>query len=106
MIGAGRLNEVIDIYSPVITINEYGEGESNMVKTYTTRARVENGSGSRGNQNNEITFSYYFTMYVRRYVPVTEKDEIEWQGNRYRILAIQVRREENDKIISTERINT
>lgn len=103
---AGRLNEVIDIYSPRTTRDEYGGRVTTTEKTYTTRARVDNLSSNRSNENNEIVFNYAFQFNVRAYVPVTEHDEIEWQGNRYRILTIVKRREYNDKVIQAELINS
>lgn len=102
---AGRLNEVIKIFSPITTRNEYNEQLTEMQETYTTRAKVDNTSGNRANENNEIVFNYSFQFNVRLYVPVTEHDEIEWQGKRYRILTIVERREYNDKVIQAELIN-
>lgn len=103
---AGRLNEIVDIYSPVTKTNRYGERESTFELKYTTRARVENTSGSRGEQNSEIVFSYTYNFTLRSYVPVGETDQIEWQGNRYRILTLQKRREYNDIFVQAEKINT
>lgn len=103
---AGRLNEIVKIFDPVVTTNEYGERKSEWQETYTTRARVENTSGNRSEENKEIVFSYSYNFTVRSYVPVKETSRIEWQGNKYRILTLQKRREWNDIYIQAEKINT
>ena len=102
---AGRLNEVVTIYTPVETVNEYGERTTEYVETYTTRARVEYSNGNRVNENDEIVFSYAKRFFVRSYVPVTETCQLEWQEKRYRILTLEHRREYNDIVINTELIN-
>ena len=102
---AGRLNEVVKIFDPVETINEYGERSTVYNETYTTRARVEFNTGNRGNENDEIVFNYFKTFNLRAYVPITETSLIEWQGKKYRILTIERRREYNDLLINTELVN-
>lgn len=102
---AGRLNEVVKIYKPMETINEYGERVFEFVYAYTTRAKVEYNTGNRLNENNELVFSYNKTFNVRSYVPLLETYQIEWQGKRYRILTLEFRREYNDIAINTELIN-
>ena len=102
---AGRLNEVIKIYTLQTTINDYGERIEEYVYAYTTRARVEYSSGNRSNENNEVVFNYFKTFNVRSYVPISETSQIEWQGKRYRILTLEKRREWNDIIVQTELIN-
>lgn len=102
---AGRLNEVIKIFKPQETTNEYGEREFEFVYHYTTRARVEYNTGNRMNENNELVFNYNKTFNVRSYVPLLETYQIEWQGKRYRILTVEHRREYNDMVVNTELIN-
>lgn len=102
---AGRLNEVINILTPMEVINEYGERKTTLKKTYTTRARVEFNNGSRRNENDEIVFDYSKTFTTYPYVPVVETSVIEWQKKQYRILTIEYRREYNELIINTELIN-
>lgn len=102
---AGRLNEIVNIFSPTVTVNEFGERVETMDKTYSTRARVVNNSGGRQAQNSEIVFTYQYEFNLRSYVPVKETDQIEWQGNKYRILTLQHRREYNDIYIQAEKIN-
>lgn len=103
---AGLLQEVIDIYSPTSTPNEYGELVQTYTKTYTTRTRVNNYSGTRENENNEIFYSYDKRFTVRSYVPVTEFDQVEYNGKRYRIITIDDRvKTRDEKIIVTQLIN-
>jgi hypothetical protein len=103
---AGLLTELIDIYSPTYEVNEFGEKIQTYGLTYTTRARVEHNGGSRTNDNNEIFFDYSKTFTVRSYVPITESDQIEFEGKRYRVLSIENRRRDyNDKLVITELIN-
>ena len=102
---AGRLNEVIKIYHPTVTTNDYGEASEEYKLLYTTRAKVDHNSGTRTVENNEIVFDYTKTFNVRSYVPVTDADRIEWQGKMYRILTTQQRREYNDIMITAELIN-
>ena len=102
---AGRLNEIVKIYTLTTTINDYGERVETYTYAYTTRARVEFSSGNRSNENDEIVFNYFKTFNVRSYVPISETSQIEWQGKRYRILTVEKRREWNDIIIQTELIN-
>ena len=102
---AGRLNEIIKIWSKTTRINEYGEAVDEYDKSYITRAKVDHKSGGRSVENNEVSYSYYKTFNVRFYVPILDTDRIEYQGNIYRILSIEHRREYNDIIINTELIN-
>lgn len=104
---AGMLNELIDIYSPVESINDYGERTFDWEKTYTTRANVSWDSGSRNIENNEIVNNYSKTFTVRSYVPVTEKDEIYWQDKKYRIISVEHRKDLsfNGILVRTELIN-
>lgn len=103
---AGRYNETVKIFHPVTTINKYGEKESTYQEIYKTRARVDNTSGNRVEENHEIVFSYNFNFTLRSYVPVSETSQIEWQGNKYRVLTLQRRREFNDIYVQAEKINT
>ncbi len=102
---AGRLNEVVKIFQPQETVNEYGERTTEYVEEYSTRAKVEYNTGNRANENDEIVFSYFKTFNFRSYVPLAETSLIEWQGKRYRILTVERRREWNDIIVNTELVN-
>lgn len=102
---AGLLNEIIDIYTLSATVNDYGEREETYMKTYTTRAAVNNDGGVRNVVNSEIVFPYTKSFIVRYYVPVGDTNQIEWQGTRYRVLSVEKRRAFNDILIRTEIIN-
>lgn len=102
---AGRLNEIIKIWSKTTRINEYGEAVDEYDKSYITRAKVDHKSGGRSVENNEVFYSYYKTFNVRFYVPILDTDRIEYQGHLYRILSTEHRREYNEIIINTELIN-
>lgn len=103
---AGLLSQVINVLSPQSTKNEYGELVQEYVVTYTTRARVVNDRGSRDLANGEVFNSYSKTFLVRSYVPVSERDLIQYKGKKYRVITIDDRTEtSNDKQIVTELIN-
>lgn len=102
---AGLLNEIIEIYRPTTTINDYGERVETYELIYTTRAEIINDSGGRTVENHEIVNTYNKTFNVRYYVPVLDTDEIRWQNKRYRIITTEKRRNYNDIQIKTELIN-
>ena len=103
---AGLLKEVINILTPTSTVNEFGEKVQTHSLKYSTRARVDHNGGARGNENNEIFYSYQKTFTVRSYVPVDEFDLVEYNNKRYRIITIDNRiKDYNDKLIITELIN-
>ena len=102
---AGQYNEIINIYKSVETINDYGEREIEQVFIDRTRAKVENTSGSRTNENNEIVYDHTKTFYVRSYVPITDTSIIEFEGQKFRVITIDKRKEQNDIKIVTELIN-
>ena len=103
---AGLLNEVIKIFTPSSTVNEFGEKVQKYTQTYETRARVEHNNGNRTTENNEIFYNYQKTFTVRSYVPVSEFDRVEYCGKQYRIITIENRvKEYNDKLLITELIN-
>lgn len=103
---SGLLNEIINIYSPTSTVNEFGEKVQTYSLSYRTRAKVDHNSGLRDNQNNEVFYTYQKTFTVRSYVPINEFDQVDYNGKRYRILTIEDRTKDyNDKQIITELIN-
>lgn len=103
---AGLFNEIINIYKVSYTTNEYGESIQSYTLCYTTRAKVTHDNGNRVMENNEIFYTYSKTFTVRSYVPVGERDVVEYDGKKYRIISIENRiKEWNDKIIVTELIN-
>ena len=102
---AGQFNEIIKIYKSIETINEYGEREITTQLDYTTRAKHEETSGTRQNENNEIVYDHLKTFYTRSYVPVTDTSIIEFDGRKWRVISIDRRKEHNDIKIVAELIN-
>ena len=90
---AGLLNEIITLYRPTITKNEFGED----IETWNTvgdyRARVVHAGGSRTNENSEMVYPYQKTFIVRIYVDIQEDDIIAFKSTRYRVLSIEKSRE-------------
>ena len=85
MAQAGLFDEPIKIYEVVQASNEYGEQIDTYELKYETRARIQNTSGSRINDSNEIFYSYNKIFIVRYYVPVEDFYRIYWDGHYYRI---------------------
>ena len=102
---AGLFNKPITIFEPIDSINEYGERTIDWKRRYDTRAGVAYSSSNREFVNQEEFFSYTVSFTVRSYVPVTERDQIEFRGKRFRILTIEERELQNDKLIRAELIN-
>ena len=88
MAAAGLFTEVVDIYKVVQSTNEYGEQADSYVLKYTTRARVQNNSGGRVADSEEIYFSYTKIFTLRVYVDIEDFDRIKYDGKFYRILNI------------------
>lgn len=102
---AGQYNEIIQIYSSTEVENDYGERTVEKTYVMTTRAKVEETSGTRQNENNEIVYNHNKTFYVRSYVPVQDTSILFFQDHYYRVIAIDKRREHNDIKVATELIN-
>lgn len=102
---AGILNEIINIYTHIQSINKYGEVVDSSILKTTTRANVSWNTGTRSIENNEKVYGYTKTFTIRSYVDISNTDIIEWQDMRYRIISIENRRGYNGKIILAELIN-
>ena len=102
---SGLFNKPITIFEPIDSINEYGEQTIDWRIKYDTRANVVYASSARENQNSEEFFAYIVTFGVRSYVPVTERCQIEFRGKRFRIITIEERELQNDKLTRAELIN-
>ena len=101
----GKLRESIDIYRPVTTQNELGEMVQEYKIWYCTRARAVSNGGSRTLANTGISYQYRKVFEVHRYVDVREADIIHWMGKKYRILSIELDRNQMKKVITTEEID-
>lgn len=102
---AGLLKNLIEIYSPTIKINEYGEQINEYEYKLTTRARITNKSGNREMQNGEIFYDYKKQIEVRIYIDVNEFDRIKHNNKFYRILDIEPNKDLNELIINVELVN-
>lgn len=101
---AGQLNEVIEIYELQNVRNGYSELVENWNKKCTTRANVIYTGGTRSLEANEIVHPYNKTFIVRYYVDVEDYDMIHWNGDRYRVVAIDKSRERQEITITTEKV--
>lgn len=104
-IRAGLLEKLIEIYKPQITINEYGEQNEEFVYYRTIRAREIYNSGSRTNENGDITYNYQRTFEVRHYQPISERDRIKYNGKMYIILSVEPRDRDNYLRIDCDIVN-
>jgi SPP1 family predicted phage head-tail adaptor len=104
-IRAGLLNRMIEIYKPEVTINEYGEQDETFVYFKTIRAREIYNSGSRNNENGDITYNYQRTFEVRHYQPITERDRIKYNNKMYIVLSIEPLDKENYLRIDCDIVN-
>lgn len=102
---AGLLQDLIEIYTPVVIVNEIGEEIQDLNLKVKTRARVIDNSGNRVIENGEITFSYTKSFKVRQYIQVDELDLVRFNGKDYRILSIEYSRKQQEKTINCELIN-
>lgn len=102
---AGILNEIIEIYEPNITIDEFGNQHTDYIKKYETRASVSHRSGSRETTNEEVIYVYSKTFKVRMYVPIEEFDWIKYNGKFWRIQQIEKDKPKQQLTIETELVN-
>lgn len=101
----GLLKDKIDIYRPISNQNEFGEMVQEYRPWYCTRARAVSNGGSRELINNEIFYPYRKIFEIHQYVDVKETDIIHYDNKKYRILSIDLDRNQMKKIIITELID-
>lgn len=102
---AGLLTEQIEILSPEITKNSFGEESTEWKLSYRTRARVLHDSGNRATVNDEIFYQYIKTFIVRLYTPISNFDRIRWNDKIYRVLDIEPDKALQQLTIKTELVN-
>lgn len=102
---AGQYTDVVKLIYQVEKENEYGERTTENKDICLTRAKVEETSGSRQNENNEIVYDHTKTFYVRSYIPVTDTSIIEYDARKYRVITFDKRKDHNDIKIVTQLIN-
>ena len=101
----GLLKDNIDIYRAITSQNEFGEMVQEYRPWYCTRARAVSNGGSRELMNNEIFYQYRKIFEVHQYVDVNETDVIHYDNKKYRILSIDLERNQMKKVIITELID-
>lgn len=102
---AGLLKENIEIITPVVTKNKFGEQSQRWDSKYHTRARVIHNNGTRTNENGDIFYTSFKTLEIRYYVPIDDYDRVKWKNKVYRILNIEPDVDNNKKIITIELVN-
>ena len=102
---AGKLNKLIEIYAPSLSVNSFGEQIQIYEKVYETRAEIKRNSGNRNVENNEEVYNHTLQLRVRYYVEVCDNYQIKFDNKLYRILDIDCVNEWNEKRITVEKIN-
>ena len=102
---AGLLKDIIELYKPSLTKNEFGEQIQEYIRVCETKSQVKFNSGNRGISNDEVVVNYTKIFLVRYYIQVNENYQIQWNNHRYRILSIEENRQHNYKQIIAELIN-
>lgn len=102
---AGLLKDRIEIHSPLIVRDEYGNQKTTYQFKTSTRAKIDHVKGERAEENEEIVYIYNKTFQVRYYVNVGDFDRIKWNGKFYRILNIEPNADRQELIIETQLIN-
>ncbi len=91
---AGLLNEIIEIHSPILKENEFGEIEDNVYKRgFETKAQVIYKSGNTIIDNNEIFSEYKLQFIVRIYHKIKETDRVFFNDRFYQIESIEKSRQ-------------
>lgn len=105
MRAAGRLTEVIEIYSSIVTRTDSGASQEEWNKVCSTRAYVKHMSQDREVILDEVVYPRTREFIVRYYVTVNEYDRIKYNGQMYRILSIDKRKIEQEQSIIAELVN-
>lgn len=103
---AGLLTEWLDVLTPRRnTINALGEQETEYSCFTHIRARDVSHRQSRVNENGQMWFPSTKIFEVRLYQDIKETDIIEWRGKKYRIIDIEVDRQQMCKRLTVDEIN-
>lgn len=105
MRAAGRLKEIVEIYSNSIVKDEYGQEKETRVLKQSTRAELKHNSGNRELENSEIVHNYTKTLVVRYYVDVEDYDLIKWENKFYRVIDVEPSKDYQFKTIRMEKCN-
>ena len=104
-IGAGRLNERIEIWNLDVSTNDYGEIKEDWIYKDSARTLVDHTGGGLNIENFEIFNAYHKNFTVRNSVNINDTDRVKYNGRFYRILYIDIDRPKMTKTINTELIN-
>ena len=104
IIGAGRLNELIEIWFLDVQTTEYGDTHEEYKFASNARAYVDHTGGSLSVENLELFNSYQKNFTVRFHTDVHDTDRIKYNGKFYRIITIDIDRPKQTKTIVTELI--
>lgn len=102
---AGLLNEVIEILTPTIVKNSYGEETTTWSPKCKTRASVLHKAGGKRISNDDIIVDYTKTIQVRYYIDVDEYDRILYDGKLYQILDIESDRHLQCKTLNIKQLH-
>ncbi len=102
---AGILNEIVEIYEPNISIDEFGNQHTDYIKKYETRASVSHKSGNRETTNNEVVYVYSKEFRFRIYVPINDFDLVKYNDKFWRINQIEKDKPKQQIIVQTELVN-
>lgn len=103
---AGLLTEKISIYRTDIIQSDDGGTHDKHTLITSTKAQVETKAGERTVINDEVVYPFHVTFTVWRYVEVLEYvDYIMWNKAKYRVLSVSEDKQNNRKIIETEKVN-
>lgn len=102
---AGKLNEVVKFIEPVTIKNNYGATKTEWKDRITTKASVNQKSGSRGVINNEIFTSYTIEFEVWDYHLINESWRVIWNKKIYQIESIVPERGKKKQTIITSLVN-
>lgn len=105
IIGAGRLNEHIEIWCLDIQTTEYGDTKEEWKFICNARAMVDHTGGNLSVENHELWNSYTKDFTVRIHTNVQDSDRIKYNDHWYRIITIDIDRGRQTKIIRTELVN-
>lgn len=103
---AGLLNDNCKIFVPVSEKNEVGELVTEYVCACHCKCRVIYGSGNWETENiGEVVHNQIQIFEVRIYHYVDNRDFIEWNGQKYRVVDVKVDNQQRKKVIATQKVN-
>lgn len=102
---AGLLNEMIGFFRSESKRDNLGGISEEWIKVFDKRAYIRFKSGARKEANGEIYNTTVNTMMIRICKDIDAKMQIEYNGQKYRILSINHDRKQQATVIEAEVIN-